>query len=445
MQGKKATNLISGLLLLLKVTIPLAILAGSAGIYFYLKSTKPKIPAKAQTEKAWSVYATQVVFENYQPALTLYGEVVAGRKVDLRALVAGEIIKVSDNLRTGGIVAKGETLLQIDPFKYEGALRDNKASLRSAKAKLNEILSSIEAEKSALIFEQEQLEIAVRDLTRAVQLSKDGTVSKRVVDDRKVLVSQRTQNVEKRKNNLEIELAKAEQQRATIERWTWSVEQAERDVNDTTLASPFEAYVSDATAQAGRIVSANDNVATLLDKNWVDVKFTLSDAQYGRILAAEEKLFGRDVQIRWRVGIKPLLYNAKIERVNPIITSESGGVELFARVSNPNEGAPLKPGAFVEVLFPDRHYKNIVRLPQTSLFDTTYVYLIKKNRLVKEKIELVGAVGNHIFVRGELKGGDTVLLTRLSNVGTGLKVNIIEQPNIKAPEVISKTSVLEKS
>lgn len=437
--------------LILKIAIPVAIILGAFQTYFYLKATKPQIPSQARAERVWPVRAEQVTFRDYQPELKLYGEVISGRQVELRALVSGKIIDVNDNFRSGGIVQQNETLLQIDPFPYEAALTDAKASLREARAKLNEITASVDAESSALEFEQEQLQLGERDLRRAQPLVKDGTVTKRVLDERKLIVSQRKQNVETRKKNLQVQLARAEQQSAIIERWEWSVKVAERNLNDTRLIAPFDANLSGVTAQVGRMVSANDNVATLLDKNWIDVRFTLSDAQYGRILAAQENIIGRKVAIRWRVGTQPLTYQAVIERTNPQVSSQSGGVEVFARVRIKTNNAQssielLKSGAFVEVIVPDRLYENVVRLPQTALFETTYVYTITNDRLTKRKVELIGTVGDNILIRGDLKSGEQILLTRLSVVGDGVKVQIVEQAQSapEEPRILSKKVDSEK-
>ncbi|MEM7618900.1 MAG: HlyD family efflux transporter periplasmic adaptor subunit [Pseudomonadota bacterium] len=437
-------NNISYTRLILKTIIPIAVLFAALQIYGYLKSSKPKIASKEGVEKVWPVRAAKISYQDHQPHIKLYGEVIAGRQVDLRALVTGKIINVSENFRSGGIVKKDEILLQIDGFEYQGALTDAKAKLSEAKAKLAEILAALEFEKNALEFEQEQLEIGRRDLQRAEALAKDGTVTKRALDERRLLVVQRTQNIVKRKNGYDVQLAKSGQQRAIIVRWEWSVRQAKRNLKDTKLVAPFEAYVSGVTAQVGRIVSANDNVATLFDKNWTDVKFTLSDAQYGRILASDENMIDREVAVNWRVGASPLVYKARVERVNPQITSDSGGVQLFARILQHEQIAPVKSGAFVEIIFPDRKYTNVARLPQTSLFERNFVYIIEDDRLLKRQVEVVGTAQNDILVQGDLPEGHFVLLTRLSIVGEGVKVKITNQLQLNAPNILSKTSYSEK-
>ena len=406
----------------LRLVIPLILIFGAYKGFEYLVKTKPPAPSKARAEKTWPVETYTVKVADFQPNLNLYGEAISGRQVDLRALVAGEIIETGDSLKSGGVLSKGDLLLKIDPFKYKGALVDAEARLSEAKAKLKEIKANIVLEQNALKFQQEQLVLAKRDLERASSLSQKGTVSKKLEDDRRLIVSQRQQSVAQRKSTLEIQKAKLTQQEATIRRLEWGVSDAKKNLKDTTLVSPFDAYVSSVTAEVGRIVSANDKVATLFDQNWIDVRFTLSDSQYGRILSSGSSILNRDVTVKWRVSEPPLIYKASIERVSSEITSDSGGVEVYARISDPLKKAPIRPGTFVEIQVPDRFYKNIIRLPQTALFNGKHVYVIKEGRLKKRDVKLVGTINNQIIVRGDFKNGELILTTRLSTVGEGVKV-----------------------
>ena len=83
------------------------------------KEEPAKRPAR---EKVAFVKTVPIEFGSYQPMLRLYGETVAGRRVELRALVAGDVKSVGDSLRDGGEVKAGEPLLTINPFNFKGCL-----------------------------------------------------------------------------------------------------------------------------------------------------------------------------------------------------------------------------------------------------------------------------------------------------------------------------------
>lgn len=405
----------------MKALAPIVVLALGIVSFVGLKATKPEVPQRPASEQVWAVKTIEADISTYQPDLILYGQTVAGRRVDLRALVAGEVIETGKAMREGAIAKKGDLLLRLDPFRYEGALDEAEAKLAEAKAKAREIKAMIASEQDALENAREQLEIARRDLQRAVPLAERGTVSKKVADDRRMIVSEREQALDLRRNNLDVQKAKAAQQSAVISQLEWRVRQAKRDLRDTELRAPFDAYVTNVTAETGRIVSANDQVATLIDENWVDVRFTLADRQYGRIVASEQTLIGRPVKVLWHVGDQPITYPARIERVGAEIAAEKGGVDIFARIDNPREPTAIRPGAFVEVHIPDRAYEKVTRLPQTALYGDR-VYVIEDGRLKGRTVDLVGGAGGHILVRGEIAEGDKVMTTRLSAAADGVRV-----------------------
>lgn len=409
-----------------KTLAPVLVLALGIVTFVGLKATKPEVPQRPAPERVWAVKAIVADISTFRPELILYGQTVAGRRVELRSLVAGEVIETGRHMREGGVVKKGEILLRIDPFQYEGKLVEAKAKLAEARAKAREIEATIDSEQDALKRSKEQLVIAKRDLERAAPLAERGTISKKVADDRRMIVSEREQGLDQRVNNLDIQQAKAAQQRAVISQLDWGVRMARRNLEDSVLQAPFDAYVTNVVAETGRIVSANDPVATLLDTNWLEVRFTLSDRQYGRIVSSDQTLIGREVKVLWHVGDKPIVYEARIERVGAEIAAEKGGVEIYARIDTPNAPTAIRSGAFVEVRVPDRAYERVTALPQTSLYGDR-VYVIEEGRLKARQVDLVGALGAQILVRGQIAKGDKVITTRLSAAGDGVRVEELSE------------------
>ncbi len=413
-----------GARLILQVVLPLAVLAGAYALFQYLIATKPVVQTSPPRETAASVRAVTVTHSTYQPELILYGETVAGREVQLRALVAGEVVDASPDLRDGGLVARGDLLLRIDPFDYEVAIDETRAQIAETEARITESEAQVRAEGAALARAREQLAIAEKDLERARQLVGRGAVSQQALDDRLLQVSQRRDAVEQREISLSVQQARVSQQRAALDRLNATRRSAERNLRDTRLSAPFDAYVSDPSAEVGKVLGTNDPVATLIDRSWVEVRFTLSDAQYGRLVRAGGDVAGRAVKVHWRVGGEPFSYDAKIVRVGARIASSSGGVYVYARLANPLEPTPLRPGAFVEVRVSDIAYEDVVRLPQTALYDSDHVYVIRDDRLERRSVTALGASDGNVLVRGDLRDGERVAATRLARPGDGVKVTV---------------------
>lgn len=453
-----------------RAILPVLIIMVAIGGYRYMKATKPEFKKRTAQEKTWPVITQKITFSDFTPVLKLYGETIAGRKVELRSLVAGEIKTVGKNLREGGSVNKGEILLELDPFHFEGAVTDAQARLDEAEAKLQEIIATIALERDGLKRAEEQLKLAQKDLARAIPLARKGTVTQKLADDRRLVVSQRQQSAEKSRNNLIVQQARADQQKATIARLGWSVRQAKRNLENTVLRAPYNAYISALNAEIGRYISVNDRVATLFDRDRIDVRFTLSDQQYGRITAAEGDLIGRAIEVIWHVGGAPIKYQGQIDRVSAEISSETGGVALLGRIdyssqqrmagenkpkaSHANKAtiANIRTGAFVEIRLKDRTYNQVARVPQTAIYNGDLVYVVEQQRLVPRRVEIIGAVERTVLIRGALKAGEKIITTRLTKAGKGVRVFELKDqaqetpsPDLQKPDGTAQKGVLKNN
>ncbi|MHA1545592.1 MAG: efflux RND transporter periplasmic adaptor subunit [Alphaproteobacteria bacterium] len=408
--------------LLFQAILPVALIAAAVFGFVQLKASKPPAAHRKAVERVWPIDVVRVAYATHRPILTKYGEVVAGRKVTLRALVAGKVARVGKGLREGGVVKKGQMLLAIDRFEYELARNEAKAILEENQAKLAETQARLALETSALARAREQLEIALKDRARTKTLVERRAVSAKTLEDRDLLVSQRRQAIELRQNNRAIQTARLDQQKAINTRLELALNRAMRNLTDTDLRAPFDAYVSNVTAQAGRYLTRNDTVAELNDVAGLEVRFSIADAEFARINQSGTPVIGSKLAVRWHGGGVIIERAGIVERVGAAISADTGGVEVFARLYDDGANTVFRPGAFVEISLPDRSYPGSVRLPETALYGGTLVYVAVDGRLEARTVTVVGANGGDLFVTGDFTTGDAVMTTRLSQAGVGVKV-----------------------
>lgn len=363
--------------------VPLLVLLVTAGLIALLVVTRPALVPEPHAERVWPVKSAELRRQTLRPQLALFGEIVAGRRSELRALVAGPITQIGRNFREGGLVAAGELLLEIDPFHYRTGLAERRAQLHEAEVRMDQLQ---------------------RDHRRIEALYVDHTVSERDRD------------------NAELTLR---QQEAIVEQRRIDVERAERDLADTRLLAPYAGVVGKVNANLGKQLGINDKVAELTDTGQLEVRFSLSNAEYGRLRGSGEELVGRAVTVTWKVGDGDLSYQAKIARVGAEIISTTGGVDVYA-VLEDGLRPDLRPGAFVSVSVPDREYADVFVAPESALYGDDMLYVIADGRLADRRIELLGHDGDHIIFRsaGEpaLVDGDRVVTTPLREAGVGVKV-----------------------
>lgn len=421
-QQERAGWLRTFFLTLLKIALPLAVLAAAYASARYLQATRPAPPPRQATEVRIPVRTLVAEPRTVRPQLRVFGNAVVGRQVEMRSLVGGRVIETGQSLRDGALVDEGEMLLVIDPFDYQSQINETMAQIDEARARLAEFEVALAVEESNLKFAREQLKIAADDLARAEELARQGNLAQRSVDERKLIFSQRQQNVRRDENNVKLQQARIAQQNAAIARLENALASDRKRLADTRLVAPFAAYITDVGAQVGRMLNENDRVATLIDRNWIEVSFTLTDPQFGRLRATDGQLIGREVDVIWELGRAQQKYAATIERIAARVASDTGGVDVFARVRNPTEGVPLRPGAFVRVILDDVEYRDVITLPADSVYDARTVYVVEDGRLQERTVEVVGVDGADLLVRGGIEPGSRVVVTRMAAPGPGVAV-----------------------
>ena len=414
---------------IISAILAIAIIAGGVFVMRQLVATRPEVPQRPQAERQVPVITQSVAMATNRPSIQVFGEVVAGRLVDIRALVAGEITSVHPDLEAGRRVEEGTALVEIDRFAYEGALVEARANLAEARGRLVESSARVSLEQDQLARAIEQVEPAQRDLERAQALASSGSLTDRDLDSRVLTLSQRQQAVEQRQANLAIEQARLSQQEASIARLEWRVAQAQRDLERTVLRAPFSGVVRAESVEPGRLVSLNDGLATLYDDSALNVRFTLSDSQFGRLAGEAEPLIGRPIGVIWSTAGEDVVLPGTIDRLDADISAASGGVALFGRFDSAANLAAIRPGAFVSVQLFDQAFENTIRVPETALYNTDHLFVVVDDRLQQRSVELVAWDGAFALVRpvpGETLDGAEVVTSRLTDAGDGVAVRRVQ-------------------
>ena len=416
-----------------KIATPIALLTAAVFGAYLLWATRPEVAAKPAREVARAVAAVTVEHMDIRPSMRLYGAIVAGREVELRPLVAGRIVEIGEAFADGGILRSGDLIIAIDPFDAQSDVAEFRARVAETGARIKEIASDLSAARRLLTHDLEQAKLARRDVERREKLQGTAASSVKSLDDARLAKSLRDQQIIERQQMIDRLTAQSDEQQAVLERWRVSLSRAMRDFDETRLEAPFDGFLVNTDAGVGKRVGLGDRIARLIDANRLEARFHLSNSEYARLLAAGDDADdggyrGRAAEVVWRIGDAAYDFEAVIDRVDGEIDAQSGGVDLYARILGHGADGVLRPGAFVEVRLDDRLYRDVVRLPESALHDDgaggDHVYVVVNDRLESRPVEVVLRGGKLVLLRGPLKDGERVVVTRLPEIGSGLLVSV---------------------
>tara|TARA_B110000196_G_scaffold41741_1_gene31982 strand:- start:1522 stop:2667 length:1146 start_codon:yes stop_codon:yes gene_type:complete len=375
---------------LLKKYLPLWIILGSSLVATMMISAKPK--AKANIQKFIPpVVETQIVIaQEYQVRVESQGTVVPRTEIQLMSEVSGKIQKVSSKLQTGAKFEIGDPLIYLEK-------RDFELSLISAESSLSQARVNYEREKA-------ESELAAKEWKKI----NGGKAS-----------------------DLTLRKPQLLQAKAILAAAEAIYEQAERNLNRTTIRAPFKGRVRKKMVDVGMVVSPGLTIAQIYATDYVEISLPIAEqdlAFLGIPLDGSfiEKKYQPYVELYTEFGGEQLSWSGTIVRSSAEIDSKTRMLSVIAQVSDPYQKTsnmlPLKVGIFVKAAIKGRTFNDIIIIPRFTVRNNKVWVVNQEGALDQKQIKILRYEDDKVLVSEGLDLSDSVLLTRLAVLIKGMKL-----------------------
>lgn len=392
-------------------------------------------------ERVFAVGVLRAVPDTVSPTLESFGEVKSRRALELRAAVGGRVIMLSDIFEDGGVVRAGTELLRIDPADAQADFERAEADMLDAEAEVRDAERSIALARDEVAAAQDQLDLRRRVYARQVDLAARGVGTAASVETAELAVSSAVQAQLSRRQAASQAEARMDQTQTRLARARIALDEMRRALADTALEAPFDGTLSETNVVQGRLVSANEKLAVLIDPNTLEVSFRVSTAQYARLLDDVGALAPAPVTVTLDVSGIDLQAQGIISRAGAAVGEGQTGRLVFARL---DQSPGFKPGDFVTVHVQEPPLENVVRLSAAAVDSTgTVLVLGEDNRLEAIEIEVLRRQGDDVLVRGAGLAGREVVETRSPLLGAGISVRPLRADQTSAdtePEMLELTA-----
>lgn len=359
------------------------------------------------------------------PTLTAYGEVRSEKSLQLRAAATGRVLELGAHFADGAEVARGDLLVQIDPMTATADRDTAQAALLEAQANLALATRTIEIARDDLAAARRQADLRAQALDRQSKIDNRGLGRQVDTEAAQLAASAAEQAVLTKRTAMSSAEAALDQSRAALARQEIALAQAERDLADTTIIAPFNGRLANANATQGGLVSANEQVATLIDPTSLEVAFRVSTAQFSRLLDAQGTPIAAQVDVVLPLQNVELIAKATLTRVGAAVEAGASGRLLYARITQGGTG--LRPGDFVTLRLREPALENVADIPARALSpQNTVLVLGEDDRLAEAPVEVLRRQGDSVLVRataasGALAGRE-IVAERSPLLGQGLKI-----------------------
>jgi RND family efflux transporter MFP subunit len=376
--------------------LPLLILLVGLIVSGVVAATGPSAPRRTPQRQARLVEVMPLEAADTQVVVEALGTVQPALGVRLQAQVGGQVVDVSPSLIPGGRVAEGEVLLRIDPREHEFAVRQRQSDLARA--------------EQALRLEKSQQGIARREYELMGDVAGDG--------DSELML--RKPQLETASTAYDAALAAFEQAQLNLER--------------TSVVAPFNAVVEERLVDRGSVVGANTAVASLVgtDACWVEAMVPADEVAWIAV-RVPGGVGGSLARIRqdatWDEGV---WRDGRVLGRSSTIDAQGRMVKVIIEVEDPfslrrsNAGEPaLLVGSFVDVEIFGETIRNAVVVDRTYVHDGDRVWLMDdKGNLVIRTIDPAYVGDEQVVVTEGLDEGDRMVTSHLSAPVEGMPLRL---------------------
>jgi HlyD family secretion protein len=341
------------------------------------------------------------------------GKVQPITKVEVKSKASGIVTRLDTDINAR--VGKGQVLAQLDQQEILDQVAAQKAQLEAAQANLRAAAAAIEYDK--VNAEAPDLPMYKNTYQRALEMSKDGVVSRQSLDDAQQKYLAAANVRDRAVSQITVDTSKMHQAQAQVAQAQASLKQLEDQLSYTTITSPMDGVILSRDVEVGDAVSSIlvlGSTATLVmtigDTHQVYVQGKVDEGGIGQVY------LGQPARIKVE-SFKDKTFLGKVTRIAPLGVEKDNVTTFEVRVSIDNPGGELKANmtANAEILL-DEH-KNVLTVPeQAVLYDKDRNASVEipdqgqKNGRRKVQITAGISNGTKTEVLAGLKPGDTVIL-----------------------------------
>lgn len=379
-------------------------------------------------ERVYTVNVADVTPERVVPVLEAFGEVRARRELEIRSQTGGMVVEIGAGLEEGGRVEAGQLLVRVDPSDLEDALALAETDLAEAEAEVENAAAALDIARDDLASARAQVELRAQALARQKDLAARGVGTEAAVETAALAEAAGEQAVLSRRSalaNAETRVATAAN---TLARRKIALAEARRRLAETEVRAAFAGTLSGVTLVEGRLLTANEQIATLVDPRALEVSFRLSTAQYARLVDDRGDLINADVTVRLAVSGLDLVAEGRIDRESAEVGEGLTGRLLFARL----DAAPgFRPGDFVTVEIREPALDDVAALPAAAVDSASKVLVLgEENRLEERPVDVLRRQGDNVLVRAGDLAGREVVAQRTPLLGAGIAVRPFRENDV---------------
>ena len=374
----------------IKKISPFIIVSLSIFISFILILTKQE-ESKVEVQRFTPNIKTLLInSEDFILYVDSEGHIKPKNQYPLLSEVSGEILYLSDYFDSNLIFSKGDTLVRVDSSNYSIARRNAKSSLD---------LARLENLKQKAIYDRSKTELGQYNSDSVSDLAK--------------------------------KIPQLQSSSSSLDAAEANYEKAESDIEKTIIFAPFRGRIKKSYVSRGMYVSPNMGLANIYSVDEMIVKLPLSieDADLLGLYKQGASIVGANnisVKLKALVGNQHHDIEARYMGVSGSVDNLTQKIYLTAEISNLSKNIIVDDNLFVNAKIYGKKYNKVFLVPNKSIVEGKYVYIVKNKKLYKKEVAILKKYKDYSIIQKGLLDGDVVNLTILDYYVDGMDVQVLD-------------------
>lgn len=362
-----------------KRLIPFIIIIVTIITVYIIFNNPPEVKKEKIQSSKIKVEVKKLEKQDFLVSLDSFGTSQPSTQTTLTSQVSGKVIYINEKFKNGAYFSKGDLLVQIEDLDY---ISDEKI----AQAQL--VLA-----KQALLEEEAKSKQAKEDWEKF--------------------------NIKGKANDLVLRVPQLQSAKANLMAAQAQLEKAKLNSKRTKILAPYDGRVIEKNVSIAQVISSNTQVGTIFSSDTIEVRLPVKNKDLN-LIDIDNK-----ADVKFNSEVSNTVYNGKIVRSESSIDTNTKQLYLISEIKENIE--KIKIGEYLKAKIKAKKLKDVIVIPNDSVYQSSYVYLEKDGVLQRKQIEILWQDDENSLIKSGLKENDNLVLTTLGVVSSGTKVQILNK------------------
>jgi len=208
---------------------------------------------------------------------------------------------------------------------------------------------------------------------------------------------------------------------------------AKLNLSRTTITAPYDGRIIERKAVLGQYLGVGVPIAEVFATDGVEVRLPISQEEFSQLgldsfSTEPDAVNPYTVSITSTVGNQGYQWDADITRTDSTFDINTRQIDVIAEVQDPfgkiSGQSALKIGQFVSARIQGRTIENVFVIPNKSIREGSYVYVVRDNKLAKQSINILWQDDQNALIGSGITNGEQVVTTSLNSTLAGASAKL---------------------